>query len=176
MILVGVITSTVAGILLNKYHKYILMVRVSAFSSFALTLIGLFTFLSKNVPLIAINMVLAAGLLVPVIPVGIDFSAELTFPIEETVCTGWMLMCAQALGFFLALIVLQLALVNAVLGLSLIVACLGAAALISLFIREDLRRLEFVRKNQPENPLSTSLKEEVENALRMSSEFKAKLL
>ena len=176
MILVGVITSTVAGILLNKYHKYILMVRVSAFCSFALTLIGLFTFLSKNVPLIAINMVLAAGLLVPVIPVGIDFSAELTFPIEETVCTGWMLMCAQALGFFLALIVLQLALVNAVLGLSLIVACLGAAALISLFIREDLRRLEFVRKNQPENPLSTSLKEEVENALRMSSEFKAKLL
>lgn len=176
MITVGVITSTVAGILLNKYHKYILMVRVSAISSFALTLVGLFTFLTKNVPLIALNMVLAAGLLVPVIPIGIDFSAELTFPIEETVCTGWMLMCAQALGFFLALIVLQLALVNAVLGLSLIVACLGAAAIISLYISEDLRRLDFVRKNQPENPLSTSLKEDVENALKISSEFKAKLL
>ena len=176
MILVGVITSTVAGILLNKYHKYILMVRVSAFSSFTLTLIGIFTFLTKDVPLISINMILAAGLLVPVIPVGIDFSAELTFPIEETVCTGWMLMCAQALGFFLALIVLQLALVDAVLGLSLIVACLGTAAIISLFISEDLRRLAFVKKNQPENLLSTSLKEDVENALKISAEFKAKLM
>lgn len=145
VIVVGVITSTFAGIILNKYHKYILMVRVSAFGAFALTLVGVFTFLTKNVTLITINMVLAAGTLVPVIPVGIDFSAELTFPIEETVCTGWMLMSAQALGFFLALIVLKMALVSAELGLACIVFCAGVACVITLFIKEDLRRLEFVK-------------------------------
>ncbi len=51
-------------------------------------------------------MVFAAGLLVPVIPVCIDFSSELTFPEEETVSTGFLLMSAQALGFILALVVL----------------------------------------------------------------------
>ena len=51
-------------------------------------------------------MVVAAICLVPIIPVGIDFSAELTYPIEETVCTGFLLMSAQGFGFILALLVL----------------------------------------------------------------------
>ena len=80
VILMGVIASMVAGILLNKYHKYLLMTRISAFGSFMLVGLALITFQTKNVLLIIINMVVAATCLVPVIPVGIDFAGELTFP------------------------------------------------------------------------------------------------
>jgi len=51
-------------------------------------------------------MVVGAIFLVPIIPVSIDFASELTFPNEETVCTGFLLMSAQAFGFFLSLLVL----------------------------------------------------------------------
>ena len=96
----------VAGFILNRYHKYLLMIKISAIGSFFLVGLALLTFQTKNVSLISANMIVAAVCLVPVIPVGIDFSAELTFPIEETVCTGFLLMSAQGLGFLLALLVL----------------------------------------------------------------------
>jgi hypothetical protein len=51
-------------------------------------------------------MVVAAFFLVPIISVSIDFAGEMTFPLDETVCTGFLLMSAQALGFILALVVL----------------------------------------------------------------------
>jgi hypothetical protein len=52
-------------------------------------------------------------------------------------------MSAQAFGFCLSLAVLQMALINPTLGLSLIVLCAGVASLISLTIKEDLRRIKF---------------------------------
>lgn len=94
VICMGVIFSMVAGILLNKYHKYLLMVRLSAGLTFAIIGLALITFQTRNVWLISINMVLGACCLVPVIPVSIDFTAELTFPSEETVTTGFILMSA----------------------------------------------------------------------------------
>jgi hypothetical protein len=70
------------------------MIRISAFGSFILVGLAVVTFQTKNVLLITINMLVAAIFLVPVIPVGIDFAGELTFPKEETVCTGFLLMTA----------------------------------------------------------------------------------
>ncbi len=113
-------------------------------------------------------MVFAAGLLVPVIPVGIDFSSELTFPEEETVSTGFLLMSAQALGFILALVVLQLAIINSTLGLGMITLCALIASLISLVIKEDLRRIKFIRDFRPEDIVN---KDELISSLRLSSQF-----
>lgn len=88
----GVVASMVAGVILNKYHKYLLMVRVSAAGASILMGLALFTFTTHNVTLITANMIVGACFLVPVIPVSIDFSAELTFPQDETVTTGFLLM------------------------------------------------------------------------------------
>ncbi len=93
--------------------------------------------------LISINVVLGAALLVPIIPVGIDFCGELTFPIEPTVCTGFLLMSAQGFGFVLAMIVLHLSLIQVTYGILAIAGCALVASIVTLFIREDLRRLQF---------------------------------
>lgn len=119
------------------------MLRVSTFGTFILSSVAIGTFLTKDVLIVAINMIVAAAFLVPVIPLSIDFASELTFPLEETVTTGFLLMSAQAFGFILALIVLQLALIHSIYGLGLIVSCAGIAAVISLTIKDDLRRVSF---------------------------------
>lgn len=92
VIMMGVVASMVAGVVLNKYHKYLVMIRVSAFGTALLLGLALLTFTTHNVTLITVNMIVGACCLVPVIPVSIDFSAELTFPQDETVTTGFLLM------------------------------------------------------------------------------------
>lgn len=132
-----------AGFFLNRYHKYKLMVIISAWGSFLLIASAIGTFQTKDVLIVAVNMIVAAFCLVPIIPVAIDFAGELTFPYESTVTTGFLLMSAQAFGFCLALIVLQLALIDAVWGLTAICICGGVASIISVTIKEDLRRIKF---------------------------------
>lgn len=94
VIVVGVITSMFAGVMLNKYQKYLLMTRLSAWGTFIFLSICIYTFYTKNRILIAANLVMTAIALIPIIPVGIDFASELTFPYEETVVTGFLLMSA----------------------------------------------------------------------------------
>ena len=97
--------------------------------------------------MIAVNLVVAAVALIPIIPVGIDFAGELTFPYEETVVTGFLLMSAQAFGFGLSLLTLRVSVVDPIKGFALLSGCAGVAALVSIFIKEDLRRISFTRSN-----------------------------
>lgn len=106
VIIVGILVSFISGYILSKYHKYMLMLRVSTFGTFILSSAAIGTFLTKDVLIVAINMIVAAAFLIPVIPLSIDFASELTFPLEETVTTGFLLMSAQAFGFIIALLVL----------------------------------------------------------------------
>ena len=120
-----------------------LLLRISTFGTLILACAAIGTFFTKDVLIVAINMITCAAFLIPIIPLAIDFASELTFPIEETVTTGFLLMSAQAFGFVLALIVLKLALIHAIYGFSLIGACIAVAAVISLTIKDDLRRVSF---------------------------------
>ena len=104
--IVGILSSVVAGSILQKYRKYTWMIRISSFGTFLLVGVAIGTFISRLEIIVSINMIVAAFCLVPIIPVSIDFATELTFPIEETVCTGFLLMAAQAFGFILAILVL----------------------------------------------------------------------
>jgi len=147
VILIGVVASMVAGVILNKTHKYLLMIRISAAGASILVGLALISFTTHNVDLISANMIAGACFLVPVIPVSIDFSAELTFPQEETVTTGFLLMSAQAFGFFFSIIVLMLCEhVAAIAGVASIVLCSCVATIICIFIKEDLRRIKFISK------------------------------
>jgi hypothetical protein len=159
----GVVASMVAGIVLNKYHKYLLMVRLAAFGTAIILGLALFTYGTKNVDLISVNMIAGACCMVPIIPVSIDFSAELTFPQDETVTTGFLLMSSQAFGFFFSIFVLELCVkVNSLSGLGAIVACAWGASFITLFIKEDLRRIKFTEnftqlKQEPVEELKSSV-------------------
>ncbi len=68
------------------------MSRVSCFGCAIVLFIAIGTFKTKDVKVISVNMILAAMFLVPIIPVGIAFANELTYPLDETVTQGYMLM------------------------------------------------------------------------------------
>lgn len=155
IITIGVVTSMIAGVILNKYQKYLLMVRLSAWGTFILLATCTYTFYTKDRTLIAVNLIVAAVALIPIIPVGIDFAGELTFPYEETVVTGFLLMSAQAFGFGLSLATLKVSVVDPIKGFALLSGCAGVAALITLFIKEDLRRISFSRSNSTLTSIST---------------------
>lgn len=127
----GVISSMFTGALINKYHRYKLLLRVYATGSFALLLVLMGMFQTENVVLISINLVLAACCLIPIIPTSIDFSSELTYPIEQTVCTGFLLMSAQGTGFVLSIIVLEATLVAPEYGLLCILFCATTAMVLA---------------------------------------------
>lgn len=145
VITVGVVTSMIAGVILNKYQKYLMMTRLSAWGTFILLSLCIYTFYTKDRVLIAVNLVVTAVALIPIIPVGIDFAGELTFPYEETVVTGFLLMSAQAFGFCLSLLTLKVSVVDPIKGFALLAGCAGVAALTTVLIKEDLRRISFSR-------------------------------
>jgi len=91
---VGIFMSMIAGVILNKFHKYLLMTRLSAFGTTIILAICIYSFHTKNLILIAVNIICAAVTIIPIIPVGIDFASQLSFPYEETVVTGFILMSA----------------------------------------------------------------------------------
>ena len=62
-----------------------------------------YLFTTGKSDMIAANVILIGIVIVPIVPVGINFSGELTFPIEPTVATGTLMMTGQLFGFFLAM-------------------------------------------------------------------------
>lgn len=62
-------------------------------------------FISTDVIFISVNMMTLGCFIVPIIPISINFSSELTFPIEATVVTGTLMMVGQLGGFMLAVII-----------------------------------------------------------------------
>ena len=81
----GVCASMLSGFLLKMYRKYLLMARVSCFGCATFLFIAIITFQTTDVKIISLNMILAAMFLVPIIPIGINFANELTYPLDETV-------------------------------------------------------------------------------------------
>lgn len=72
--------------------------------------------------------------IVPIIPVGINFSAELTFPIEPTVVTGTLMMVGQLAGFVLAIIGGPLCGLSKGYALGLFAVCAVVASVCSIVI------------------------------------------
>jgi hypothetical protein len=98
----GVLSSMISGILLKCFRKYLLMTRVFCFgtSVFLWTAVALFTTSLKF--LVGVVMVIGAMFLIPMIPIGIAFAAELTWTVDETVSQGFLLMMSQLFGFVMA--------------------------------------------------------------------------
>jgi len=54
-------------------------------------------------------MIIGAIFLVPMIPIGIAFANEISYPMDETVSQGFVMMVSQAFGFILSYLCLFLA-------------------------------------------------------------------
>ena len=66
--------------------------RFSCMGTAIILVTGSYLFTTTLYTLIVIETLMIGIVIVPIIPVGINFSAELTFPIEQTVVTGTLMM------------------------------------------------------------------------------------
>ena len=79
-VVAGVFSSLLFGLLLDKYRKYLLITRILCFGSL-IVLAGCFgTFREGSIWIIGASAIVIGILIVPILPVGISFAGELTFP------------------------------------------------------------------------------------------------
>jgi len=124
------------------------MMRISCFGCLAEMLFACYTFHKQtDVTLISANISTLGIVLVPMIPIGINFSSELTFPIEPTVVTGTLMMTGQLGGFLLAIaagtVISKFGSSYAWILFSLLAF---VASFCSLIIHEDLRKTNYTSK------------------------------
>jgi hypothetical protein len=88
----GLMMSFCSGILIQRKQKFRAMMRFSCIGTTIVLSIGTYLFTTTKTDLIAVAVLFIGLVIVPIIPVGINFSGELTFPIEPTVATGTLMM------------------------------------------------------------------------------------
>lgn len=71
-----------------------------------------FAFLLPTTVCLTICLIMVAVFLIPIIPIGIAYANEVTYPLDETVVIGLIIMIAYAWGFVLAILVLDLTKIN----------------------------------------------------------------
>jgi FLVCR family feline leukemia virus subgroup C receptor-related protein len=147
-VLLGLISSFTSGAIVQKRKNFRLMMRLSCFGCLVCFTFAIFTFLrSTDGVLISINILIMGIFIVPIIPIGINFSSELTFPIEPTVITGTLMMVGQLGGLILALLAGFLSDTGGSEGIALVwgmFACLGfVGSVCSIIIKEDLKKTNF---------------------------------
>ena len=80
----GVVSSMINGVLLKRYGKYLLMLRIFCFGTTGLLLSVMFLTPADYKLVIAVSMIVGAMFLVPTIPIGIAFANEVSHPMNET--------------------------------------------------------------------------------------------
>ena len=103
-ILSGVASSIFMARQLDKYHCYITLIRINLIGGFICVTAMFFTIPTGNVPLLALNYSAMGFFLIPTLPVGVAYAAELTYPISEVFSSGLLLVCAELFGFFMSIV------------------------------------------------------------------------
>ena len=91
-ILCGVLGSFIFGVILDKYAKYLLILRLICFASSATIFLAMITLPLKHVALFAFTMGIVGLAVVPIIPLCYSFAVELTYPLSEAMSNGMMVL------------------------------------------------------------------------------------
>jgi hypothetical protein len=134
MTLSGVCTSLIIGTLLAKYQKFLTTARFLICFGLLLALLCQVSFRVDNKALIFINFVILAMCLIPIIPLSIAFSNELSFPHDEVITNSFLLMSGMLFSFVIALVTLPLVSISPQIGMLfcslMILIALGFAVLL----------------------------------------------
>lgn len=109
------------------------------------------------------NFVLLGIVMVPIIPVSMNFGSELTFPIAPILTNGILLMVGQGMGAVLGVLETLLADYSVRLTLVSYGVLAGIAFFCALFIKEELKKTEFAKKAHLDS-------QEIERLYRLSVE------
>jgi hypothetical protein len=146
--LLGIGMSFVSGIIIQRKKKFRLMMRLSCIGTTIVLWFGAVIWGPNHDTVLTIAVLSLGIVIVPIIPVGINFSGELAFPVEPTVVTGTLMMTGQIAGFFLAVGAGPLLTAEQKhLTIAMFAVCATIAAIMSLIIEEDLRRINFSKQN-----------------------------
>lgn len=81
----GVVSSMINGILLKCFRKFLWMTRIYCFGTSIFLCIAGALFSTTLKLVVGVVMIVGAMFLIPMIPIGIAFAAELTWTVDETV-------------------------------------------------------------------------------------------
>lgn len=141
--LAGVGMSVVVAILLQKYQKFLLSLRLICLATIVCACTALVAVPSENIYFTgAVVLFLGIGL-IPINPVAINFASELTFPLDPATTNGVLLMIGHGSATIMALIGTPLCQINPECLLIFYVSLTIFAFICSLFIEEKLKKLEY---------------------------------
>lgn len=147
MVVSGIIGSVVVGVILDKTKKFRLIIVLV----YLITLIwmGGFTglLLLKNYPLAYVSMFCLGFTMTGFLPLGFEFAAELTYPINEGLTSGMLNASAQLCGIIFTLTASKLTTVWDVKWINtLFTGLLLIGFTLMAVIKEDLRRQNVLRQ------------------------------
>ena len=146
-IISGILGAAFQGYVMDVLKKYIFAIRMICFGSVLAALIFIYSCSTENITIVLINVGVLGFLLLPIIPVGYAFGAELTYPISEAMSNGVMIMFSQIAASALTPAitwVIDKSTDNDKLPYPVLytyIALVFLGCLISLILKEDLKRL-----------------------------------
>lgn len=149
----GLVGSGVFGGIVETKKNYKSMLSLIGLLSTLLPIIMLFAFISGQVWFVALAAFLVGFALIPILPVGIDFAVELTYPVGEPISSGVVMSAGQFSGIVFT--VVGSLLISKMPGNSgsiaaqcVLIFFALVAAIISTRIQENLRRLKHERSQK----------------------------
>ena len=161
-ILSGMLGAAFQGYMMDVFKKYIFAIRMICFGSVVATIVFCYSVGTENINIVLINVAAIGFLLLPIIPVGYAFGAELTYPISEAMSNGVMIMFSQIAASALTPAITWV--IDKCTNsdkkplpvLFTYIALVAFGGLISLILKEDLKRLA----QDKEEAILTSKREE----------------
>jgi len=156
VIVFGIVGSGIAGVLIDKTHWYKAGILLCLVGSIGAGLMLTLSFYPNNFVLIAVGGALLGLTITPVIPIGLELSCEISFPLGEAIPNGLLLCSGQITG--IGLIFLMSWLIDSgrpAYPNYITLACFGVSLLASLAFTGKLKRLEH-EKNHPISSIQDS--------------------
>ena len=146
-IICGMLGAAFQAVMMDVFQKYIFAIRMICFGSLASAIVFIYSVNTENITIVLINVGILGFLLLPIIPVGYSFGAELTYPISEAMSNGVMIMFSQIAASALTPAitwVIDKCSDNDTKPFPVLytyIALVSVGCLISLILKEDLKRL-----------------------------------
>jgi len=98
-IVAGIVGSFLIGIILDKYPKYLLILRILVGACCLVCIPYVWTLPSGKLVWFMLNNIAFGFFALPLIPVGAMFCVEISFPVSEAISLGWIISWSQVLSF-----------------------------------------------------------------------------
>jgi len=139
----GVVGAFVISTFLDKYNAYLKALRLVCFGGLASGIIMKYTIAMgpEYFEYACVNIGVAGFFIVPIIPVSFGFAVELTYPVSEAMSNGTMGLVSQVLSVIVTIVATRLADNDPGYCIDLFLVMIAIGCVASIFIKEDLRRI-----------------------------------